>query len=191
MDTYQLYGGDDVFYPGGDVDPYSAAMTPDEDRLYRRYSEEYEQGEGFGEFTTRDPFVSPEMEFKTTYALEEQISRGGVGLGTGITGKLSKTEKILQQQTISKEKLYLAKFAAELSNYLTDRNTQYYVTQVEEKIPRFWLKNVETLVIAILLSDRLGDKQIDRDVLKKYSQEYQIRIEDLFRYYRLVKQYIK
>ena len=182
----------DIFSQPKNENPYYEGMTGYDEQMHNRYEDEYMEGGEFDEFSAIEASdFANEPVFTTTYAQLEQISRGQPGLGMGISGKKSKIERILQQQTISKEKLYLAKFAAELSNYLSDRTTQYYVTLVETKIPRFWLKNIDTLVVSILLLDQLKNKNITAEILDDFSTEYSIRIEDLYRYYRLVKEYIK
>jgi hypothetical protein len=142
-----------------------------------------EDGE-FNEFVDKDPY-----EFGISYAQLGQISQGDPELGTTLGGKFFKIEKMVQAQTVSKEKLYLNKLKAELNDVFgSSKKVNHYATVVQQ-VPRYWLKNGRTIAATYYLIDRLSNSPLTSGKLASFSTEFGVDKEDLFRYYRLLKEY--
>ncbi len=176
------YGEEDPFMPAYDQNDYDIAHS-DEEQQEWDYDDEEEGGE-FKVFDEYDP-----DEYGVSYQQLEQISYGDPELGMSLGGKFAKFEKIVQVQTVSKEKLYLNKLKAELNQYFPFDKSNHYAILIQ-KVPRFWLKNSETIVATIYMIDELKKSPLIGSKLARYSTRTNVRKEDLFRYYRLLKEYI-
>ena len=178
-----LYGYTDEYGYGGD------GGGGDGDDEFGGGDKDYSDDEfgAFGEQTYDEP------EFGYNYSQFQQVSYGDPEMGTTIGGKFSKLDKIVQQQTVSKEKLYLSKFKAELSNYFSYDAINEYSTLIQ-KVPRYWLKNITALSGALFYIHNLRKSYpIAKPTVKsleEFSEKTHIRKEDLYRYYRLLINYI-
>ncbi len=179
---FGIEGGEDAFLPAYDEDESNLIQSDDENQDWD-YDDEPE-GE-FNQFVDQDP-----EEFGYSYAQLEHVSFGDPEMGTTIGGKFAKLEKIMQMQTVSKEKLYTNKLKAELNNkHFSFDKTNHYATLVQD-VPRFWLKNSNAIASTIFTIDKLKGTKLTADKLADYSIQTGIRKEDLFRYYRLLVKYI-
>ena len=158
-------------------------LPPTDEEVEEWDDDEKDNGE-FNQFTDYDP-----EEFGFSYTQLEHVSFGDPEMGTMIGGKFAKLEKIIQMQTVSKEKLYTNKLKADLNTYFSFDTTNHYAALVQ-KIPRFWLKNTTAMAAAIFMIDSLGGNKPSADSLNEFSIQTGIRKEDLYRYYRLIKEYI-
>nr|QBK87615.1 MAG: hypothetical protein LCMAC201_05280 [Marseillevirus LCMAC201] len=179
QEEFEIEGGDDTFLTA--YDEYNLSQSDDETQKWD-YDDEPE-----GEF---NQFVDQDPEFGFSYTQLEHVSFADPELGTTIGGKFTKLEKIMQMQTVSKEKLYINKLKFDLSTYFSFDNTNHYATLVQA-IPRFWLKNSAAIASTIFMIDKLGSAKLTVAKLNDYSIQTGIRKEDLFRYYRLLGKYIK
>jgi len=173
---------EDIFLPAYEENVYELAQSEEEPEW--DYGAEEEEGE-FTQFVDQDP-----EEFSFSYAQLEHISYADPEMGTTLGGKFSKMEKIMQMQTVSKEKLYTNKLKADLNIYFSFDKTNHYVTLIQN-VPRFWLKNSLAMASTIFMIDQLKNSKLTADKLTDFSQQTGIRKEDLFRYYRLLEKYIK
>jgi hypothetical protein len=171
-------GSEESFLPAYDEDEYALPQSDEEEQEW-----DYDDGE-FTHFVDKDP-----DEFGFSYAQLEHISYGDLEMGTTIGGKFTKLEKIMQMQTISKEKLYTNKLKVDLNMHFSFGKTNHYAVLVQ-KVPRFWLKNSQAMASTIFMIDNLEGTKLTAGKLEKYSQQTGIRKEDLFRYYRLLEKYI-
>ncbi len=173
---------EESFLPAYNVDEYALAQSDDEEQEW-----DYDDGDDgeFTHFVDKDP-----DEFGFSYAQLTHISYGDPEMGTTIGGKFTKLEKIMQMQTISKEKLYTNKLKVDLNMHFSFDKTNHYAVQVQD-VPRFWLKNSQAMASTIFMIDKLEGTKLTADKLANYSQQTGIRKEDLFRYYRLLEKYIK
>ena len=179
---FYIEGGEDAFLPAYDEDEYNLVQSDDETQDWD-YDDEPE-GE-FNQFVDQDP-----VEFGYSYAQLEHVSFGDPEIGTTIGGKFAKLEKIMQMQTVSKEKLYINKLKAELKDvdFSFDKINHYAI--LVQAVPRFWLKNGKAIASTIFTIDKLKGTKLTADKLADYSIQTGIRKEDLFRYYRLLVKYI-
>lgn len=142
------------------------------------------------DFMDDDDFdgFEPENRLEIGYSQLEQIGGGDVGLGTTIGGGSGRIDKIMQQQMIPKELLYINRLKAELNNLMSFEKTANYAI-LAEKIPRYWLKNPDTLAASFLMYDQLlyTGNDLTSSKLQDFSGETGVREEDLYRYYKLVK----
>lgn len=157
-----------------DQDPYDLMQSEEE----REFSESDDLG-GFDE--------PPILEMG--YQQMEHVGYGDPEFGGTIGGKLGRLEQIMQAQTVSKEKLYIQKLRQSLTDYFSQDKSSNYIAQIE-KIPRFWLKNSDALAAVAYMIDNLSNDKLTVDSLKYFSGQTGIREEDLFRYYRLMKNYV-
>lgn len=142
---------------------------------------------------TVEIYQEPEQQYEMSYAQLDQISYGPA-TGTFIEGG-SKMQQIMYFQTASAEEQYIPKLRQELSQYDlfgSHSKAEEWVERAQQ-IPRFWFKNIKALSVALYVFAQLekSNKNLNVDRLIFYSNKYDLRREDLFRYYRLVKQYLQ
>ena len=178
--SQQEWEEEDIFLPAYE-DEYNLVQSDEEEQEWDY--DDYEEGE-FTQFVDQDP-----QEFGFSYAQLEHVGFGDPEMGTIIGGKFTKLEKTIQMLTVSKEKLYTNKLKADLNMHFSFDKTNHYATLVQE-VPRFWLKNSYAMASAIFMIDKLGGSKLTADKLTDYSIQTGVRKEDLFRYYRLLKEYI-
>lgn len=186
------------FLPAYEQDEYTLAQSDDDDQGFGfgfgdgdDEEKEWDYGGGGddddGEFTQFDQ--DPE-DFSFSYTQQEQIGYGDPDLGTTVGGQLTKLQKIVQLQTVPKEKLYTNKLKLDLNTYFSFDKTNHYAMLIQE-VPRFWLKNSQALASTIYMIDQLNGSKLTADKLEDFSKQTGIRKEDLYRYYRLIEKYIK
>jgi hypothetical protein len=134
-----------------------------------------------------------EPDLQVGYAQLQHVSFGDPGLGMTIRtkgGKVSKLEKLLgQHQGDMKEKLYIQKLKAELSNYVSFEVANDFGIITEKYIPRYWLKNIPALAATFYMINQLRKEKLTSKYLESFSETTGVRKEDLYRYYKLVKEY--
>jgi hypothetical protein len=168
-------------------DEYDAALSEDEGE--RDYDYDYgdiNEGE-FNQFEAHDP---DEYGLEVGYGQLEHISYADPELGTTMGGKMSKTERMVMMQTVSKEKLYVNRLKADLYDWFSFEKADNYI-KLLESVPRYWLKNPRAIAATFYMIDRLRGTKLNTDKLADFSGKTNIRREDLFRYYRLLNKYIK
>lgn len=149
---------------------------------------EFDYGEEdteFAQFIEEDP-----EEFGFSYAQTEHMGYGDPELGTTLGGKFSKVEKLVQLQTVSKEKLYLNKLKVDLNVFFSFELTNHY-SAVTQEVPRYWLKNPRAIASTFYMINSLHGAKLTPEILADYSAQTNIRREDLLRYYRLLEKYVK
>jgi len=129
-----------------------------------------------------EQFGKEQPEFGFSYSQLQHVSYGE---GLGATSKL---EKMVQQQTMSKESIFIQKLKQELLKYFSFEAIEHWVI-VTTKLPRYWLKNPEALTETYNMINQLKGKQLTLEYLTSFSASSNISKEDLFRYYRFIKQY--
>ena len=134
----------------------------------------------FADFVEAEP-----DEFQVGYSQLQHISYGAVGSST-VGAKNTRLERIVHMQTVSKESQYTGRLAAELSEHFDSSKINHYV-EVTKQLPRFWLKNIPTLVVTYRMIETLNGKNPTAAVLAKYASP-SIGPEDIYRYYRLIKE---
>ena len=174
------YGED--FLTGYVEDEYELAQSEEEPDF--DYGDGGDDDKEFTHFIDQDP-----EEFGFSYGQLEQIGHGDIDFGTTIGGKFSKLEKIVQMQTVSKEKLYTNKLKVDLNLFFSFAQTNHYAEQVQQ-VPRFWLKNSHAMAGTIFMINKLSGVKPTTASLAEYSKQTNVRSEDLFRYYRLLENYI-
>jgi len=162
----------------------------EEPEMFEAYEDEIspDQMGGEDDFDEFDDYQEPEEDnFQMSYSQMTHINYGDPSLGTTMGGKYSKLEKMIRQDTVSKEKLYILRLKAELSNWFSYTKTDHY-SIITENIPRYWLKSPQALAAVYYMTDH--HKKITQQILAKYSNETNVPKTDLYRYYRLVKDHI-
>lgn len=183
-------GLDYIGYPDEDMGGYDE----DEDHM-TAYDNDYgvvedDETGGDAEFDQFNPYDPDEFE-AVGYKQLEHVSYADPEFGTAIGGKFSKLEKIIQLQTVSKEKLYLQKLKALMNQYFpAPGKIEHYAIAIQN-IPHFWLKNAAALAATLYVYDSLNGLKLTAAKLADYSKKTGIRIEDLYRYYRLVNEHLE
>jgi len=137
-----------------------------------------------------DVWDDNEPELVTGYNQLEQLNLGNVELGTAfIGGKFANVERMIANQNLSKEVLYLQKLAIELNKYFSINQIQIYIEDIK-KVPYYWLKNTSAISATLNLLNDLNDLPLTKEQLKEYSIKYDINKEDLLRYYTLLSKYL-
>jgi len=175
----------DIIKPGylPDADPYAdpdADPDPDADQ-------DADQDDIEDEF---DMFEERQPEFGVSFKQIQHLSYGDPEIGGRIgTGKMSKFERMIQQQNVSKEKLYMNRFRPVLLERFSMEKTNYFA-QITEKLPRFWLKNMDLLASTFYMIDELGQNKLTANLLENYSKKTHNKSIDMYRYYKLILKYI-
>jgi hypothetical protein len=147
-------------------------------------SEDIDNNDNSGE--SDDEFDQFNKEYTFGYTQIGHVGYGDAELGTQMGGKMSKLEKMLQLQSVPKEKLFINKFKGELTNYVSTQKVDHYA-EIIQTIPRYWLKNIKALCVTISLADAY-DNTINETRLKDFSKANGIREVDILRYFRLLEQ---
>jgi hypothetical protein len=179
---------DDFWGSNGDNDDEMIGYEPE-------YNEpEYDEGDDESdvddEFTRFQESSEEGPDLRAGYGQYGQVSRGDVGLR--VMGDLSRFEKLALYQDVGmKKQLYIQKLKAELSNYDLNPEIIDNFGLITLQIPRYWLKNISALVGTYFMIYNLNKPRekltLTQDLLKQFSERTGIRIEDLYRYYKLVK----
>ena len=149
------------------------------------YGEESNDEDGeFNNFVDKDPY-----EFGISYVHLGQVSYGDPELGMTIGGKYAKLEKTVRAQTVPKEKLYINKLRAELHEFFDSFDKSNHYATIVQQVPRYWLKNGRTIAATFYVIDKLEGGSLSSGKLATFSTQTGVDKQDLFRYYRLLKEY--
>lgn len=161
----------------------------DEDNIFLNNNEEEDQ------LSEQYDSDIDEFDIGPSYADTQRTGVGGTRLGGNLG--LNRLEQAVQQQEISKEELFIVKFKLNLKEKFNnteniDRIINDFSKQVM-KIPKYWLRNIDALTTVLKMYDyiNLNKLTLKPDILNVYSKQYNINKSDLFRYYRLIKKFIK
>jgi len=175
---------DEIVQPG---------YLPEEQEQYQDDDEFNEnQSEGGGSSLDEfDMFEEKELDLGVGYKQIQQLSYGDPEIGGRIGGgKMSKFERMIQQQSVSKEKLYMNRFRPVLLETFSMEKTNHFA-KITESIPRFWLKNMELLAATFYMIDELTGDKLTANVLEKYSEKTHNKPVDMYRYYKMVVKHFK
>lgn len=135
-----------------------------------------------------DEFPQTNAENDTEYLASFEQLKGLNQYQGGVTGLFGKAEKISEALGTSKEKLFLIKLASALDQYFEPNLINIFVENIQ-KIPRYWLKNVDALAVAIDIWNKSKNTKITTNLLDTYSKSTGLESVDLYRYYLTLKNY--
>lgn len=130
----------------------------------------------------------PQNNDETEYLASFEQLKGLNQYQGGVTGLFGKAEKISEALGTSKEKLFLIKLASALDQYFDPNLINIFVENIQ-KIPRYWLKNVDALAVAIDIWNKSKNTKITTNLLDTYSKSTGLESVDLYRYYLTLKNY--
>lgn len=183
-DLFESLATEDIFAAVDDFEPYREGDIFEEAEEGEEAEEEVEEEE---EEELEKEFAQYDPEFGgISFKQLEHVSFGVPGATLELGGtKFAKLEKIVRSQYVSKGDLYLNKFAAELSASTDfDNKTIEKYKKTITKIPKYWLKHIPTLIQALTINVSKGNLQTQ---IKKKAEEYNLRAEDIYRYYKMFK----
>jgi len=135
-----------------------------------------------------EEFPEQFAENETEYLASFEQLKGLNQYQGGVTGLFGKAEKVSEALGTSKEKLFLIKLASALDQYFDPNLINIFVENIQ-KIPRYWLKNVDALAVAIDIWNKSKNTKITTNLLDTYSKSTGLETVDLYRYYLTLKNY--